>query len=70
MDDFVVCAFCLLSLQDIVISILSELDVIRCGKSEPAVDHDVSGVRKFWPSLLSENKQISECSWVLNLSTT
>lgn len=65
MDDFVVCAFCLLSLQDIVISILSELDVIRCGKAEPAVDHDVSGVRKFWPS-----KQIFQCSWVLNLSTT
>lgn len=34
-------------LQDILISILSKLDVIQCRKTGPAIHHDVSGVGRF-----------------------
>lgn len=58
-------AFCPLSLQDIVISILSQLSPIQCEKSGTVIDHDVRWLREFWPSPLSENKQVSQYSSIL-----
>ncbi len=45
LHDYVVCTFCPLNLHKILMSILSQLCLIRSGKSGPAMDHDVRWVR-------------------------
>lgn len=54
-------------LQDILISILSKLDVIQCRKTEPAIHHDVSGVGSFGQA--GSLKADKSPSWALSLST-